>query len=187
MTASIDTVNTNATTQGITGATLPGAVAFRADTAFPIPANGLAVVRATYLCRVKQLKSAAGFIIAVIGLAFSLFVSTSQDVANGVDESDGYSHYRYCDVSQKQASGPYALPWSLSRLSRPLPHPHHLPRSQSRRVLPWSHSSDGSSPSYDVQHHSGYLSATSIPTARTATEWVAPSVEPVLGGERGIG
>jgi hypothetical protein len=72
---SIETVNDQAVTSGVAGSTLTGAQAFKADTNLPVPSTGAAVVRATFLCRIKQLKSAAGFIVAVLGLSSSLFVS----------------------------------------------------------------------------------------------------------------
>lgn len=75
--ASISTTNRNATTPGVAGATLSGAVAFANDPSLPLPATGQVVIRASYLCRVKQLKNAAGFIFAVTGVAMSLFVSVS--------------------------------------------------------------------------------------------------------------
>jgi hypothetical protein len=76
--ASIETVNDRATTSGVTGSALTGAQAFKADQNLPIPGTGESVVRATFLCRIKQLKSAAGFIVAVIGLSASLFVGVPQ-------------------------------------------------------------------------------------------------------------
>ena len=74
MQSAIATTNNLATTNGVTNSALTGAAALKADGNFPIPSTGPARLRATFLCRIKQLKGAAGFIVAVFGLATSLFV-----------------------------------------------------------------------------------------------------------------
>ena len=82
-------VNTNATMPELLGSTLPGAAGLMSEPNFPISANGLAYVRAEYLCHVKRIKSAPALIVAVLGLAGSLLVSSPLYIRDGLLNSIG--------------------------------------------------------------------------------------------------